>query len=407
MDGKNEGQTNRRAGRLAVFACTFAYFISYFTRVDLAAVLVAVEETGFSARSDAVLALALTSAAYGAGQMISGWLSDRFDPRRVVACGFLLTASCNITAGILGGSALPVLWALNGLAQSMMWPPIVRILSAGFGKAEYTKACIWVNGGGAAGIAAVYLSAPFIIKYIGIRAVFCIAGGAAVTGAAVWCLLSRRMQHAKRADAECCGEQPAAAPVGEKRALVFALVMCAILMQGALRDGITNWLPTYVSENFGIDSSSAVLSGAALPVCSVLAYLITQAVHKRFIKNELLCATAVFGVCAAASAVLRFAAGESAALSVICLALAAGSMHGVNLILICIMPPYFARNGRVGLTAGIMNAGVYLGSAVATYCVPLVTGSYGKNGYLTLCLAAALCGATACFAAAAKRRKLK
>lgn len=403
MEVIKEGQTNKRAGRRLILLCAFAYFISYLTRVDLAAVLVAVEETGFSVRNDAVLALALTSAAYGAGQFVSGWLGDRFDPRRVAACGLVLTAACNITAGCFGGAALPALWALNGLAQSLFWPPIVRILSANLPKPEYDKACVWVNWGGSFGTMAVYLILPLVIKALGIRAVFAIAGGAALAAVAVWAAFSRRYS-VGAAELHGAVNVPQRGAQGKSRAAVFALIMCAILLQGALRDGITNWLPTYVNENFGIDSSSAVLSGALLPVCGALAYIVTQFIHKRLIKNELLCAAAVFSACAASAALLRFFAAGNVFVSVVCLAVAAGSMHGVNLILICIIPPFFAVNGRVALVSGIMNAGVYIGSAFATYCVPLVTGSYGKNGYLDLCLAAALCGAAFCAAASVKWR---
>lgn len=404
MDDTNE-KNKKRTGRRPVLLCTFAYFISYVTRVDLAAVLVAVEENAFSARSDAVLALTLSAVTYGLGQLVSGWLGDRYDPRRVALCGLLLTAACNVFAGAAGGAALAPLWAVNGLAQAFMWPPIVRILAANLGREEYNRACVWVNWGASVGTMAVYLTAPAVIKSAGIRFVFFGAGAAAVAAAAVWAAGSRSLGVSAGAAPEEPGRRKEI--TGAARVCLLAPIMAAILIQGALRDGISNWMPTYISENFGLDSSSAVLSGALLPVCGALAYILTQQLHKRLIKNELAAAAAVFALGAGAAAVIRFAGSGSAALSIVCLALAAGSMHGVNLILICMVPPFFARKGKVALISGVMNAGVYLGSAAATYGIPLVIGGYGKNGYLDLCLAAAVCGAAVCLAAAPKWKKAK
>ena len=397
----NEPSPRRTCIRLALI-CTFVYFSSYVTRIDLAAVLVAVEETGFSSRSDAALALALTAIAYGIGQMISGWLADRYDPRHVVFCGLLLTACCNAVAGVTGGSVLAPLWALNGLAQSFMWPPIVRILAANLPPTEYNRASMWVNMGGLVGTMSVYLCAPYIIKLLNIRFVFWFAGTIAIAAAFIWIFATRLYASSPKRSETNRDLHISNEITGGRRVYLFILIMASILILGALRDGISNWMPTFLSDRFGLESSSAVLSGALLPICGILSYLLTQQLHKRVLKNELLCASVIFATGAAAAFLLRFFQGGSSTLSTICLAIVAGSMHGVNLMLICIVPPFFAKNGKVGSIAGIMNAGVYAGSAIATYGIPLISSESGKNSHLDLCLAAALCGMIFCAASVLK-----
>lgn len=398
-------ESRKRPGIRLILICTLTYFVSYITRVDLAAVLVSVRKNGFASQRQAVLALTLTALAYGFGQLVSGWLGDRFDPRRVVLSGLALTGICNLTAGALGGVSLVPLWAVNGLAQAMMWPPIVRILAANLNREAYDRACVWVNLGGLSGTVTVYLVSPLIIRHGGIRFVFWIFGTVAVLTAAVWLFESRKPLPG------LSGDDPDAAACDEieggrrKKAVLLVLIMLSIVVQGALRDGVTNWMPTFVSDHFGLDSSSAVLSGAALPLCGAGAYVLTQLLHRRLIRNEPLCAAALFAVGSAAAAVLLLTGAENVVLSTVCLALVAGSMHGVNLVLICMIPPFFARKGKVALISGLMNAGVYAGGAAATYVIPLATGGFGGNGYLALCFGAAVCGLAFCMFASAGWRK--
>ena len=57
-------------------------------------------------------------------------------------------------------------------------------------------------------------------------------------------------------------------------------------------------------------------------------------------------------------------------------ALLEGSMHGVNLILICMIPPFFQKTGNVSTVSGLLNCCTYIGSAISTYGIALLTELY-------------------------------
>ena len=72
----------RMAGFAAVTAiCATAYFVSYVTRTNLAAIMVAVVESGFAPEATVALALSVCSVTYGIGQIVNGYLSDRIRPQ--------------------------------------------------------------------------------------------------------------------------------------------------------------------------------------------------------------------------------------------------------------------------------------------------------------------------------------
>ena len=71
-------------------------------------------------------------------------------------------------------------------------------------------------------------------------------------------------------------------------------------------------------------------------------------------------------------------------------------MHGVNLLLICMLPPYFAKGGNVSVVSGLMNSMTYVGSALSAYVIPLATENSGWDVTLLLWLAMAVVGTALC-----------
>ena len=61
----------QKYARLTVL-CTAVYFTSYISRINLAAVMVELIQSGFAEKQVAALALTLCSVAYGVGQVLSG-----------------------------------------------------------------------------------------------------------------------------------------------------------------------------------------------------------------------------------------------------------------------------------------------------------------------------------------------
>ena len=402
--------SNKKDVNFLVVLCSIVYFISYVSRINLGTVLVEVIASGYAPKTVAALALTACSITYGAGQLVSGYLGDKFKPQNIILIGFIITALMNLCVGTVGdGSILVFLWAINGFAQAFMWPPLVKILSNLLNDDDYKKACVRVSWGSSLGTVSMYLLAPVIIKFFDVRIVFIISGALAAVMAIIW-----KSVYEKYKPFKVCGnseEKPSrkaeanstsAVKFNKSSIVLLALIMLAIMLQGALRDGVTNWTPTYISEIFKLDSSISILTGVILPVFSLLSFTFVSFVNRKFIKNELVCAGVTFGV-GAASAVLLLAFGSSnVALSLVLLALLVGSMHGVNLILVCMIPAYFARFGKVSFISGLINSCTYLGAAISTYGIAVFTDVFGWNKTIVLWSVVAFLGALICIAISKK-----
>ena len=391
--------------------CTAVYFTSYISRINLSAVMVELIQSGFAEKEAGALALTACAVTYGAGQLLSGWMGDRFKPQNIILLGFVLTGAMNLGVMLLhNASMLAVLWAINGFAQACMWPPLLAILTARLSRQEYSRACFWVNQGSAFGTIFVYACAPLMIRLGGFRTVFAFSGIAALMMAVVWKGCFERWFAVKTAAAAQreSGEQPEGKGAFHHQALVLmGLLMMAIMLQGSLRDGVTNWMPTFVSESFGLDGSSAILTGVLLPIFQIPCTALAAGLYRKHISNETAAAGVIFTVGTACSVLLWLFMERSVLITAVLMASLVGCMHGVNYMLISMAPRQFKRFGRVSLVSGALNSCTYLGSAISTYGIALLSETMGWQGTSLIWAAIAAGGAVLCLGVSGQWQKFK
>ena len=94
--------------------------------------------------------------------------------------------------------------------------------------------------------------------------------------------------------------------------------------------------------------------------------------------------------------ILSFFAKNNAILSVLLSTILTGAMHGVNLMLICMLPEHFKKYGKVSLVSGILNSCTYVGSAVSTYGFAVFSEKFGWESTIFLWAVVALGGVIIC-----------
>lgn len=119
------------AGTLIFIACWAAYCASYLGRINYTAALTAIVADGVFSKSHAGLIGTVYFFCYGAGQIFSGILGDRVSPYKMVGTGLVGTVCANILMPLCAKSyiVMSVVWGLNGIVQSMLWTPILYIIS--------------------------------------------------------------------------------------------------------------------------------------------------------------------------------------------------------------------------------------------------------------------------------------
>lgn len=379
-----------------IFLFSLCYMVSYMTRINYGAVLAEMEAATSFSRS--LLSMAVTGSfiTYGAGQIITGIFGDRLSPKKLVTFGLCVTVGMNLLIPICPNPyAMLAVWCVNGFAQSFMWPPLVRLMTEYFPGDIYKKATVRVAWGSSVGTIAVYLLAPVIISLLGWRWVFVFSAAAGACMILVWNLAVPDPGKPERTAAKTSGGGMAAflSPV-------VLSVLLAIVLQGMLRDGVTTWMPSYICETFKLSSEISILTGVILPIFSILSLQAASSLYRRRFQNPLSCAGVIFGIGALSALALWLFSDTAAAFSVFFSALLSGCMHGVNLMLVCMLPAYFARYGSVSTASGLINSCTYVGSAISTYGIALLSDARGWSFTIALWLVIAALGTGICLLAA-------
>lgn len=398
-----------KALRLSLL-CAAVYFCSYMSRYDYAVVMVEIiRSEGFTrvAASAALTGLFIT---YGVGQLISGYLGDRLPPHLLIFGGMLVCAAMNVLIPLCPTAGwMTAVWSVNGLAQAMMWPPLVKVMTLHLHEQDYKRAVVWVSWGGSIATIIVYLTAPALIAVGGWRLVFFGAAAAAAVMAAVWLwryhalkmpVLTAAPVKTPRQESERKQGMRAVLPV-------VGMIMLAIVLHGILRDGITTWTPSYLSDAFEADSGVAILSSVVLPLFAIVCFQLTSTLNRKLIKNEMTCAASIFAAGLVALCVLRLAGTSSFLLTVLALAISVGSMHGVNLVFTCMIPPYLSRFGKTAFVSGLLNSCTYVGSALSMYGIAMLTQRCGWQATLSAWCLIALAGTLCCLLTIKSWRKIR
>lgn len=403
----------RAEARRLTLLCAAVYFCSYLTRLDYGAVMVEmVRAEGFS-RVDASAALTGLFITYGFGQLISGYLGDRVRPQLLIFFGLIACGLMNLLIPFCPSPAwMTVVWSMNGLAQAMMWPPLVRIMSQHMTESEYKVATVHVSWGSSLGTIVIYLMIPLLLKVSSWRGVFYCAAAVGLGMAAFWMARYGRVERTMPLQEQAApADEPgdAGKSGGGLRALMplLAIMMGVIICQGTLRDGITTWMPTYLADTYHMESGKSILTGVLLPLFGMVCYQIVLWMNRKLVENELQCAAIIFGVGLVSLLALRLLHAHSFALSVLILAFAVASMHGVNLIMTCMTPKYLAGSGKISMISGLLNACTYIGSALSMYGVALIADRFGWTVTESLWCAVALLGTLCAAACVPKWGKLR
>ncbi len=392
--------------RAIAWLLSLVYFASYVMRINLSVVTVKVySDLGVGKESFAIVLTALTIT-YGIGQILCGFLGDKIKPKIMISCGVFLASACNIAMFFADSiPVMTVLWGINGLAHAMFWPPIVRLMAENLSEAEYAFASVRVTWGSSIATIVLYLLCPLLLFVVSWRIIMLICAIVGALIGVIWLILSSKLFDNKK-EPKLDTLPPKKEKTKGLKPPIFAiiplmLIMIGIIMQGALRDGVTSWMPSYLLDSFGMPEELSILTTVVLAVFSMVSFTVFDLINRHIFKDEVACACAIFGIATLSAIVLYIVSTFTsiALLSVIFMSLLVACMHGTNLMLIAIAPKRFKRTGKVSTYSGIMNACTYVGAAISTYGFAALSSWLGWGVTILVWIGVALVGAIVCLIA--------
>ncbi len=366
--------------------CFGAYAISYIGRLNYSAALPDMISGGILTKTDGGVCATIYFAAYGIGQIINGFLADRFDPRKQIVMGIGASGVLNLFMPMAASRiAMMLIWGVNGYAQSLIWAPCFLIISQGIHWKYSAKALLLLNTAPSFGTILAYSFSGAVLEISPWQSLFSLAGTILFTGAvffAVSCLALYRSQGEipglpeEQGQEETAGKKKNNSAMGAVVSSGVLLLILPTMINGMLKDGVTSWLPTYMTEVFSMSSGKAVRFSLLLPVINMsgatIAYWLMQKV-----RNEAVCASLLFGCAAVCLCILPVADALPPVATVMVFAAVTALMMASSVVIISEIPTHFVTMGVAASVSGFLNACSYAGTAVSMYGIAWVTENFG------------------------------
>ncbi len=396
MSGMLLGYKSKRDRNIFAL-CHAVYGASYICRLNFSSVIPALTAGGVFSESRIAAVSSAFFFCYGIGQIFSGILGDRVNTRLMVFVGSFLSALSNVLIFFFSRSyyALIVLWALNGLLQSMIWSPILRLAADEYDDKTRSKFGIDMASTVPIGTLLSYAVSLITMLVLPWQYVFLVCGLIFGSVSVLWFFGSGRLKLRSVSRAECKKAGTGAALkillAGGAAVLIFP-----IAAQGTLKDSVTQWLPQFFSSQFDSSVSVSLMLTMILPIINVTGAYIAKAVDKK-LKSETKTSAVFFAAGAVFLILMRIFNGRSLVASVISAVAVTNCMFAVNVMLITMAPLKFADSGIVSTAAGIFNSCAYIGCAVMNRAAGAILEHGGWNILIVFWLFIAVAAAVICF----------
>ncbi len=400
--------SNKKSNFL-IFLCWAAYTSAYVARLNYNASMVEILSQLGTTKEAAGTVSSFFFFAYGAGQLVNGLLSKKYNTKYSVTVA--LAASCAVNLAMTfcpGIEMMKYLWFLNGVFQSILWSSLIKTLSDNLQDNKLSRAVMVMSTTVASGTFTAYgLAALFSALEMKWTSIFYVAAAVVGIVAVVWFIGMSNIQKEKKETEATEKKEQKKLSLTPLFVFTVIVILISAVANGFIKDGITTWVPSILKEEFGVPSSLSIIVTLLLPVLSIFGASLVKVLHKKQ-KNE----NALNGIFYLASVILAGLIILTLNLKSVPLTLAlfggmACLMSAINNVITSVVPLYSRDKIDSGLSAGLLNTFCYVGSTLATSLLGRIADTKGWNDVFVCILIFTVVAFTVCLISVIFTRKKK
>ncbi len=325
---------------------------------------------------------------YGTGQLINGFIGDRFRSRLMIYSGLLVTALTNILFGFSTSLvAMLLLWGLNGYFQSMLWGPMTRTLSHWFSPEQRSRIAIRISTSIVGGYLLAWGLAGYLLARTSWPFAFWLPGVIVLLYSFIWYRWARSTpQEAGLGGADLSATEPTVSSNHDASVPPFRsaakstklwLIVIACLAQGVIKDGIALWAPTLLLETQRLGLASAVNLVLVIPVMNFVGILVAGKLNQKLRHQDTLTAAVLMTLALLGVFGLMVGSNLGPYTTLLFLGFTSAMMYGTNTILLSVVPMGYARYNLVSSVAGFLDFSSYLAAGAAAAVTGLIVDKFG------------------------------
>lgn len=413
----------KHSSRLLMAVLLTAYAAIYVGRKNFSVCMAGMIADGVIDKTVAGTAGTAFLAVYACGQFLNGYLGDRISPKLMISTGLAGAGIANILMGLSVYSfTVPLIWGLCGLFCSMLWSPVVRCMSEWIPKERQSASSVYISITLPVGSLVSYSVCSVMMHFFSWREAFFACSIVLFAACAVFLAgFSAIRDYIKDTDSvnRVCretvlGNMEVEMGIQKNKISVPILIIrtgllwavFGILFNGILKDGLDLWVPTCITEFFGMSVSVSSLLTGILPVVNLVGVFAARYLNDRFFRNEMTTAAVLFGFSMISFIPLLLIirlidiSGNIfiAILAVLLISVVSSSMLGVNTMILTFIPFRFSIIGRSSGVTGFLNFCSYIAASLSGITVGFISSNFGWSAAVTSFALCAAAGTAACAA---------
>ncbi len=378
----------KRRNALLLLMCFLVYTISYIGKYSYSTNIQNVITDLQISKSYAGYVSSAFFFCYGAGQAINGFLCEKLNSKWTVSIALLVSAFITFLMFFLKNIiAMSILWGVNGLVLSVLWCHCIKLLATIRDEKYIVRSVTVMSATLPAGIVIAYgcstLFTFFDVWKINYIFAAALLGAIAITFMFVVNLIERSEKKELLDTPKLAAEPKKIEGVSIFRLFGFSVIPLFIIgiMTGLIRDGSNTWLPVLLTDTYALPDFFSILLTLGLPLMGVFTAVLSTGLMKKT-NNVLISLLICGGIGAVISLILVFTFQLSFVVLVILFMLLSICAYIMTNTLTSILPLYYKGRLRSGEAAGIVDAFVYLGSAIGMLIISEIVETWGWQAFM-------------------------
>ena len=373
---------NEKASTLLFWFVFILYMLVYMTKTCFSAAMSSIVHEGIMTKSQTGLISAMFYLVYAPFQIVGGKIADKYNPAKIITIGLLGSGLCNLIIYFNQNYLLMLsVWSFNAIIQFGIWPSVFKIISSQLASAHRKKAVYYMSFSSSFGLFCSYALAIFMSRWqnnflfsatVSFFLALCVIF--------LYPLFEKRMvdapEEVKQEKIESSNEKHSI-----KSSTLFLksglyLMLPIIIFRTAIEQGSKNLAPTMLMESY--DKISPAIGNSLsliIIIAGIIGIVLAQYITK-YIKDEIKGHIYTFLAVVPFLLVITFVGRISSWFIVISLGIVALTTSVTHLF-VSYMTLAFAKYGKNGEAAGLINSAASIGLVVQTYGLTFVADMWG------------------------------
>ena len=362
--------------------CCLAYAGCYTGRNILSAVMPQLTELEiFSESALGTMGSALLLC-YGIGQLINGFLGNIIDAKFMVPLGLAVPGIMIIIFPFCSSHILGIIgWGACGFFCSMLWGPMSKVIGENTERKTGRILITLMTAASVIGTLITYLLALLGSSVSDYVIPFTISGGLLIIIAVIYYVLSIRMEKNGMLKSNIV-QRHQKSEYDLKKLFInvgfFSMIMVTLLY-GIIRNAVSFWIPTFISQNFSVSSQAAAAISTILPLTNILGTFVTMYFARIAKYREKLMCMLLFAFSSIMFIIVYLCKTNFAPFSISSLFLASAAMTGACNMIFSIYVLHFTDTGLLSGITGFFDFTSYISASGASLLFPVILKSSGWN----------------------------